>query len=66
MVAAAAVVGIAVAAAVAQQEDEDDDPAHIAATEAVVIHNEYLRKFTCDFRRSFQGIPKPKKCYTYT
>ena len=65
MVTATAVVGVAYATAtVAQQEDEDDDPAHIATAEAIVIHNEYLRKFTCDFRRSFQGIPKPKKCYT--
>ena len=65
MVTATAVVGVAYATAtVAQQEDEDDDPAHIAATETVVIHNEYLRNFICDFRRSFQGIPKPKKCYS--
>ena len=66
MVTATAVVGVAYATAtVAQQEDEDDDPAHIATAEAIVIHNEYLRKFTCDFRRSFQGIPKPQKCYSY-
>ena len=67
MVTATAVVGVAYATAtVAQQKDEDDDPAHIATAEAIVIHNEYLRKFTCDFRRSFQGIPKPQKCYNKT
>lgn len=64
---AATVVGVvsaAVATAVAQQQDENDDPAHIAATETVVTHNDYLREITCDFRRSFQVMTQRKKCYS--
>ena len=33
----------AVIAAAAEQDEQDDDPAHITATETVVIHNDYLR-----------------------
>ncbi len=61
---AAAVVGSICAAAVAQQQNENDDPAHIAATEVVVTHNDYLREITCDFRRSFQVMTQRKKCYS--
>lgn len=61
--AAAAVIGSVGAAAVAQQQDENDNPAHIAATETVVIHNDYLREITCDLRRSFQVMTQRKKCY---
>ena len=39
----AAAAAQAIAAAVAEQQKQDDDPAHITATETVVIHNDYLR-----------------------
>ena len=61
---AAAVIGSICTAAVAEQQNENDDPAHIAATETVVIHNDYLREITCDFRRSFQVMTQRKKCYS--
>ena len=63
--AAAAVIGrIASAAAVAEQDDQQDDPTDIAATETIVIiHSSYLREITCGVCRSFQVIPKKKKCY---
>ena len=49
VVATTAVIGSIGAATVAQQEDEDDDPAHIATTETVVIHNEYLQILLATF-----------------
>ena len=63
--AAAAVIGrIASATAVAEQDDQQDDPTDIAATETIVIiHSSYLREITCGVCRSFQVIPKEKKCY---
>lgn len=61
---AAAVIGVIGAAAIAEQQDENDDPAHIAATETVVIHSDYLREITCDFRRSFQVMTRRKICYS--
>ena len=65
---AATVVGVvsaAIATAVAQQEDENDDPTDVAAAETVITHNDYLREITCDFRRSFQVIPRRRKCYSF-
>ena len=64
VVAAATVIGRVKATAVAQQQNENDDPAHIAAAEPVVTHNDYLRDFTCDFRRSFQVMTQRKICYS--
>lgn len=61
---AAAVVGSVGATAVAEQQNENDDPAHIAATETVVIHNDYLQEITCDLRRSFQVMTQRKNCYS--
>jgi len=42
-VVAAVTYGVAAVAAAAEQDQQDDDPAHITATETVVIHNDYLR-----------------------
>lgn len=41
------IIGNAVVATAAEQDQQDDDPAHIPATETIVIHRKYLRKFFC-------------------
>ena len=64
--AAAAVIGVVahIAATIAEQDDQQDDPTDIATTETIVIiHSSYLREITCGVCRSFQVIPKEKKCY---
>ena len=50
MVATTAIVGgVAHIATIAEQNDEQDNPAQITATEAVIIHSPYLRKFLAAF-----------------
>jgi hypothetical protein len=64
--AAAAVIGVVahIAATIAEQDDQQDDPTDIATAETIVIiHSSYLREITCGVCRSFQVIPKEKKCY---
>lgn len=40
------IIGNAVVATAAEQDQQDDDPAHIPATETIVIHRKYLRKIS--------------------